>query len=107
MSEQKRRADFSLAPWKRLLPFYRRYRGLIAIVLVSNVLIAAGDFLLPLLQAEAVDAFIMTGTLAGLGAYVARYLAVVAMELAALVVNFLGAMRLEMCAGRDMKEEQG
>ena len=101
---ENKKTAFSLAPWKRLWPFVRRYKGALIVCLLSNVAIAAADFVLPLLQAEVVDDFILAGTLSGLSGYAVRYLAVVLVQIAALVFNFRSSMQLEMYNGRDMKE---
>ena len=57
MSEQKK-ASFSLAPWKQLLPIVMRYKWSIVVIIVTNVLLAIIDLLYPLLQSRAVDRFI-------------------------------------------------
>ena len=102
--ESNKRAAFSLRPWKRLWPFVRRYRISVALCLLSNIAIAAADFVLPLLQADVVDNFILAGTLSGIGGYAGRYLTVVLAEILALVLNFRCSMAIEMYTGRDMKE---
>ena len=104
MEEQNQKAAFSLAPWKRLWPVLRRYRGVYALLLLSNLMIAAVDFLLPLIQAEVVDDFILKGTFAGMGGYALRYIALVAIQIVALICNCWGGMHMEMNSWRDMKE---
>ena len=100
----EKHAGFSLAPWKGLWPVLRPHAGLFALATVCNVVLAVTDFALPLLQAQAVDAFIVAGTLSGLGGYVLRYLALIAVELVSLRVYFSACMRLEMFTSRDLKE---
>ena len=64
--EQEYTQSFDIRSWKKLLPFLRPYRGLIAAVLVLNVVCAVIDIALPLFQRYAIDRFIQTGDLAGL-----------------------------------------
>ena len=104
MHEQEKQASFSLKPWKKLWPVLRQRRWLLAGAIASNLVLAVTDFYLPLLQAEVVDAFILAGTLSGLGGYVARYLLIIATELIALRLYFASCMRLEMLSGHDLKE---
>ena len=88
MHEQENPASFSLKPWKTLWPVLRRRRMMLFGAIASNLVLAVTDFYLPLLQAEVVDAFILAGSLAGLGGYVLRYLLVIATELIALRLYF-------------------
>ena len=104
MHEQEKQASFSLKPWKKLWPVLRQRRWLLAGAIASNLVLAVTDFYLPLLQAEVVDAFILAGTLSGLGGYVARYLLIIATELIALRLYFASCMRLEMLSGHDLRE---
>ena len=104
MHEQEKQASFSLKPWKKLWPVLRRRRWLLAGAIASNLVLAVTDFYLPLLQAEVVDAFILAGTLSGLGNYVLRYLLIIATELIALRLYFASCMRLEMRCGYDLRE---
>ena len=103
MSEQKK-ASFSLAPWKQLLPIVMRYRWPLVVIIVTNVLLAIIDLLYPLLQSRAVDRFIVAGTLEGFGGYLGQYVALMTVEIVLLVAYFKSCMKVEMCAGRDLKE---
>ena len=103
MSEQKK-ASFSLVPWKQLLPIVMRYRWPLVVVIVTNILLAIIDLLYPLLQSRAVDRFIVAGTLEGFGGYLGQYVALMAVEIVLLVAYFRSCMKVEMCAGRDLKE---
>ena len=103
MSMQKK-ASFSLAPWKQLLPIVMRYKWPLAVIIVTNVLLAIIDLLYPLLQSRAVDRFIVAGTLEGFGGYLGQYVALMAVEIVLLVAYFKSCMTVEMCAGRDLKE---
>ena len=103
MSDQKK-ASFSLTPWKQLLPIVMRYKWPLAVIIVTNVLLAIIDLLYPLLQSRAVDRFIVAGTLEGFGGYLGQYAALMAVEIVLLVAYFRSCMYVEMCAGRDLKE---
>ena len=103
MSEQKK-ASFSLVPWKQLLPIVMRYKWSIVVIIVTNVLLAIIDLLYPLLQSRAVDRFIVAGTLEGFGGSLGQYVALMAVEIVLLVAYFRSCMKVEMCAGRDLKE---
>ena len=70
----------------------------------ENLLMAATDFYIPLLQSEVVDAFITKGTTAGFGGYALRYGTVMALEIMALFIYFKACMGMEMYSGRDMKD---
>lgn len=101
---EERKASFSLKPWKRLWPVLRRHKLLFAAAIGSNLILAMTDFYIPLLQAEVVDAFILAGTLEGMGLYILRYLLIITTELMMLRIYFASCMRIEMICGRDLKE---
>ena len=103
MSKDKK-AAFSWAPWKRLLPIILRYKVQLLVVIISNMLLAGIDVLFPLLQSQAVDEFVLTGTLNGFGGFLAKYGVLLIAELALLVAYFKCCMAVEMRAGRDLKE---
>ena len=103
MSEKKK-ASFSLAPWKQLLPIVLRYRRPLVVIIVTNMLLAIIDLLYPLLQSRAVDRFIVAGTLEGFGGYLGQYVALMTVEIVLLVAYFKSCMKVEMCAERDLKE---
>ena len=95
MSDQKK-ASFSLTPWKQLLPIVMRYKWPLAVIIVTNVLLAIIDLLYPLLQSRAVDRFIVAGTLEGFGGYLGQYAALMAVEIVLLVAYFRSCMYVEM-----------
>ncbi|MGN0775349.1 MAG: ABC transporter ATP-binding protein [Candidatus Ventricola sp.] len=103
MSEQ-RKASFSLASWRQLLPVLRRYKWPMVVIIVSNMLLAVIDLLFPLLQSRAVDDFIMKGTLAGFGGFLLQYIGLLLVEIVLLLAYFKSCMTVEMCFGRDLKE---
>ena len=87
MSEKKK-ASFSLAPWKQLLPIVLRYRRPLVVIIVTNMLLAIIDLLYPLLQSRAVDRFIVAGTLQGFGGYLGQYVALMTVEIVLLGAYF-------------------
>ena len=48
--EQEYTKSFDIRSWKKLLPFLRPYRGLVAVVLALNVFCAVIDIALPLFR---------------------------------------------------------
>ena len=102
MSEKK--ASFSLAPWKQLMPVILKYKWQLLVVIVSNILLAGIDLIIPLLQSRAVDDFILKGTLEGFSGFLGQYFVLLILELVLLVAYFKNCMTVEMCVGRDMKE---
>lgn len=94
----------SLTPWKQLMPIVMRYKGQMAVIIVTNVLLAVIDLLFPLLQSRAVDNFITAGTTAGFGGFLLQYGGLMALEIVLLVAYFRSCMYVEMCAGRDLRE---
>ena len=106
MSQRKedKQTAFSVKPWKRLWRCVRQHRVRFVVAIISNLLMAAADFYIPLLQSEVVDAFITKETTAGFGGYALRYGTVMALEIMALFIYFKACMGLEMYSGRDMKD---
>ncbi len=102
MNEQQQ--AFSLKPWKRLSPALKPHGLALVVIVVSNVLLALVDLCFPLLQSRAVDAFIVAGTLSGMGGFAAQYVLLIAAYLLLCIVYFKACMRVEMCFGRDMRE---
>ena len=101
--EQEYTRSFDIRSWKKLLPFLRPYRGLIAAVIVLNVFCAVIDIALPLFQRYAIDAFIETGDLSGLPGFAVFYGLVIAAQALAVILFTRRSMRIEMQVGRDMK----
>ena len=104
MSTKEKKAAFSPLPWKQLLPIILCYKVWLAVVIVSNMLLAVIDILFPLLQSRAVDEFIVRGTTEGFGGFLMQYGVLLIAELVLLVAYFKGCMAVEMRTGRDLKE---
>lgn len=101
--EQEYTKSFDIRSWKKLLPFLKPYRGLIAAVLGLNVVCAVIDIALPLFQRYAIDAFIQTGNLSGLPGFAVLYGAIITLQALAVILFTRRSMRIEMQIGRDMK----
>lgn len=101
--EQEYTKSFDIRSWKKLLPFLKPYRGLIAAVLGLNVVCAVIDIALPLFQRYAIDAFIQTGGLSGLPGFAVLYGAIITLQALAVILFTRRSMRIEMQIGRDMK----
>lgn len=101
--EQEYTQSFDIRSWKKLAPFLRPYRGLIAAVIVLNVVCAVIDIALPLFQRYAIDAFIETGDVSGLPGFALLYGGVIALQALAVILFTRRSMRIEMQLGRDMK----
>ena len=101
--EQEYTRSFDIRSWKKLLPFLRPYRGLVAVVLALNVFCAVIDIALPLFQRYAIDEFIETGDVAGLPGFALFYGCVIGLQALAVILFTRRSMRIEMQLGRDMK----
>ncbi len=105
MSEKaNEKASFSLKPWKRIWPALRQHKWLFIGAVVTDVIMAGIDAYIPLMQSEVVDIFLTPETTAGFGAYVLKYLLVIAFEMLLLRIYFACCMHLEIKGGRDLKE---
>ncbi len=86
--EYTKRLDMGL--WRRLIrlarPYHMHLLGIAALMAVSAVL----DVYLPMLNARAIDVFILGGTTEGLGAFIAEYIAMVALQ----VIDIFAFLRL-------------
>ena len=77
LDEQTYDKSFDLSYWKRLAPFVRGVARYL-IPLVVTMLAAAGvDVVIPMFQRYAIDNFIVRGTMAGLGGFLAKYAGVI------------------------------
>ncbi len=106
MSEKgtDKQAAFSLKPWKKLWPVLKQHKWLFFGAVATDIIMAGIDAYIPLMQSEVVDSFLTPGTTAGFGAYVLKYLLVIAFEMVLLRIYFACCMHLEIKGGRDLKE---
>ena len=72
-------------------------------VIVMNILCSAVDIIMPLFQRQAIDSFIEKNTLAGLGGFIALYIAVIVFQMWSVICFTRGCMTLDVETGRDMK----
>lgn len=96
--------SFQLSTWKRLLPFFKPYRWLMLLLILTNIIISVVDVLLPLFQRYAVDHFIEQRSLAGFQTFIAGYVVVIVLQVLSFVFYTLSAMKMEMHMGRDLKK---
>ena len=94
--EQEYTRSFDIRSWKKLLPFLQPYRGLIAVVLVLNVVCAVIDIALPLFQRYAINAFIETGDVSGLPGFALFYGCIIGLQALAVILFTRRSMRIEM-----------
>lgn len=96
--------SFQLSIWKRLFPFTKPYRGLLLLIIFTNIMISVVDVSLPLFQRYAVDHFIEQNTLRGFKPFIAMYLVAIVVQILNFVFYTLSAMKVEMRMGRDLKK---
>lgn len=96
--------SFQLSIWKRLFPFTKPYRGLLLLIIFTNIMISVVDVSLPLFQRYAVDHFIEQNTLSGFKPFIAMYLVAIVVQILNFVFYTLSAMKVEMRMGRDLKK---
>ncbi len=73
-----RRLDLGL--WKRLLRYARPYYGHLGLIALTMLVCAAIDVIFPLLTREAIDQFVLEGTLDHLGLFALKSLACVVVQ---------------------------
>ena len=101
--EQDYTKSFQWGTWKRLMPVMRPYRRDFAGMFAFNLITAAIDVVLPLFQRYAISNYIEAGTLSGLLPYTLCYFGVILLQALSVVAFARNSMKIEMCAGRDMR----
>ncbi|MBS6195050.1 MAG: ABC transporter ATP-binding protein [Clostridiales bacterium] len=101
--EQEYTKSFDIKIWKKILPFLKPYKKVVAVVIIFNIVCSLGDIVMPLFQKYAIDNFIEKDTTEGMVMFVAVYAAVVILQMLSVRVFAQGSMRIEMWMGRDMK----
>lgn len=101
--EQEYGQAFRWSVWKKLFPFLRPYRSTFVWLIFFNALCAVIDVVIPLFQKYAIANFIEKNTLQGLIPYALAYLAVVAMQVASVVIFSRGSIQLNMRLGQDLR----
>ena len=87
----------------RLLPFLRRYRKTLALMVACGLAGSAMDVALPLFQRYALNHFIALGTTDTLPLYVVIYAAAILLSSGANYVSCKGAMTTEVSVNRDLR----
>ena len=101
--EEDYQKSFSWKTWKRLWPFLKPFRGVLALMVVLNALTGLVDVLLPLMQRYAIANFIEKETVRGLVPYGLVYFAVILSQ-ALLVTGFCRqSIKIEMNMGKNMR----
>ena len=93
-------------PWfglPKLWPYIKPYRGIFFSMIGLGLLGTAGDVIIPLFQQYALDHFVAAGSMAGLGGFLAAYLAVLVSQVILNAVSAYQACQIEMYVGRDLK----
>ncbi len=105
-NEQEYNNPFSLAIWKKLIPFLKPYRNRIMLVITLMIFVASIDIVLPLFQRYAIDYFIEQNTLENLWVFFALNFVVIGLQTIIVVVFVKNSMDIEMCLGKDLKRAQ-
>ncbi|MGI5958026.1 MAG: ABC transporter ATP-binding protein [Massiliimalia sp.] len=103
IDEKEYTKSFELSIWKKLLPFLKPFRKLMAIILLGNLFCALIDIALPLFQRYAIDEFIEARTTDGLVQFGLVYIGAILLQTISVVVFTRSSMKMEMRLGRDMK----
>ena len=101
--EQEFTKAFDIKIWEKVLPFVKPFRKMLLMIIFMNLLCAMIDIALPLFQRYAIDHFIEAGTTQGLWVFAAVYIAVITLQMLAVIAFTRGNVRVEMRLGRDMK----
>lgn len=104
--EQEYNKPFQLKTWAKLLPFFRPYRKFFIITFTLNILLAGVDILVPLFQSYAIDHFIVSDTLTGIGRFALIYASVIVLQTTSVYVSVRAATIIEMNIGKDLKWAQ-
>ncbi len=107
MNEKNEQQAYVRLPWfglKKLAPFLKPYAGIMISMLVLGAIGSVLDIIVPLFQSYALDVFVAKGTLEGLGWFIAAYIGVIVVEVAANTISTYQTCQIEMYVGRDMKQ---
>ncbi|MDD6031936.1 MAG: ABC transporter ATP-binding protein [Oscillospiraceae bacterium] len=103
IDEKEYTKSFELRTWKRLLPFFKPFKRLFAVIILMNLLCACVDIALPLFQRVAIDNFIEANTSEGLWLFALIYGVTICAQTVFVIIFTRGCMKVEMNMGRDMK----
>ena len=103
IDEKEYTKSLDLRTWKRLLPFFKPFKRLFAVIILMNLLCACVDIALPLFQRAAIDTFIEANTSEGLWLFALVYGVTICAQTVFVIIFTRGSMKVEMNMGRDMK----
>lgn len=103
IEEQEYTKNFDIRIWKRLFPFLKPFRRVLAVILIFNLLCSLVDIVLPLFQRYAIEHFITAGTLDGIWQFAGVYALVILGQFVSVVCFTRGSATLEMSVGKTMK----
>lgn len=106
MEKPKEKTSFQFKEWKKILPFFRPYGKLFATTMGLNVFLAAVDILMPLFQSYAIDHYIVTENLDGIGRFAFCYVAMIVLQTICVYISVHAAIQIEMNLGKDLKRAQ-
>lgn len=106
MEKQTEKTSFQFKEWKKILPFFRPYGKLFATTMGLNVFLAAVDILMPLFQSYAIDHYIVTENLDGIGRFAFCYVAMIVLQTICVYISVHAAIQIEMNLGKDLKRAQ-
>ncbi len=89
----------------KLAPYLRGFGKLLFAMIFFGTLSSAMDVVIPLFQQYAINHFIADGTMQGIGAFVAAYVAVMLVQTASNYISAYGACRAELYIGRDLRRQ--
>ncbi len=87
----------------KLLPFMKKYRGTLIFMVVCGLISTVVDILLPQFQGYALNNYVTTGVLDGLGWFVLAYVVSVVVSAAAFFCSASNAIRVEVSMNRDLR----
>lgn len=87
----------------KLWPYLKPYKRIMLSMVVLGLIGVSGDVILPLFQQYAIDNFVAKQTLQGLGAFIAAYIGVLAVQVLVNAVSSYQSCQIEMYVGRDLK----
>ena len=76
IEEKEYTKSIDISIWKKVFPFLAPRKNVLIMVIVMNILCSVVDIIMPLFQRQAIDSFIEKNTLAGIGGFIALYIAV-------------------------------
>lgn len=98
-------ARFRPGAWKRMLPYLKQMKATVAIVIGFMLLSSIGESVYPLFTSAAVNRFVSTGNVSGLGRLALGFFAVLAVGGFGVIIYCRYALTLEIKLGQKLKRE--